>query len=156
MMRRTAEVLVLFVLLAITVLYCVRPWRAYFFTGLADHWDPRLMGEWMAWNAHNILQGHIFRPDYNANFFYPHAYTLAFSELLWPPSFIYAAVYAVSNNLFLSFNATMLFFWALSGLTMYALLRELRLTRSVSYLGSFIFCLMPYRMAYYVDRKSVV
>jgi len=148
--------LALFVLLAMTVLYCVRPWRAYFYTGLADHWDPRLMGEWMAWNAHHILQGHIFRPDYNANFFYPHAYTLAFSELLWPQSFIYAAVYAFSGNLFLSFNATMLFFWALSGLTLYALLRELQLTRGVSYLGSFIFCLIPYRMAYYVEFNMVL
>jgi len=143
--------LLLFLLLAVAILYCVRPWRFYFFSGLADHWDPKLMGEWMAWNAHNILHGHILRPDYNANFLYPHEYTLAFSELLWPPSFIYAAVYAFSGNIFLSFNATMLFFWALSGLIMYALLREMGMCRAVSYLGSFIFCLIPYRMRYYVE-----
>lgn len=154
--RRTVEVLLLFVLLAVAILYCVRPWRAYFFTGLADHWDPRLMGQWMAWNAHNILHGHILRPDYHANFFYPHAYTLAFSELLWPESFVYAAVYAFSKNLFLSFNATMLFFWALSGLAMYALLRELGVCRAVSYLGAFIFCLIPYRMRYYVEFNMVL
>lgn len=156
LIRRTVEMLLLFVLLAVVILYCVRPWRAYFFTGLADHWDPRLMGQWMAWNAHNILRGHILRPDYHANFLYPHAYTLAFSELLWPESFVYAALYAVSKNLFLGFNASMLFFWALSGLTMYALLRELDVCRAVSYLGAFVFCLLPYRMRYYVEFNMVL
>jgi len=150
------ELLILFLLLTITVLYSVPPWRAYFFTGLADHWDPRLMGEWMAWNAHNILQGHILLPNYNANFFYPHSYTLAFSELLWPESFLYAAIYHFSHNLFLSFNATMLFFWALSGPVIYQLLREFSLSRAVCFLGAFIFCLMPYRMRYFVEFNMVL
>jgi len=154
--HRAVELFALFICLAIVILYSVPPWRAYFFTGLADHWDPRLMGEWMAWNAHNILQGHFLLPNYNANFFYPHAYTLAFGELLWPQSFIYAAFYALSHNLFLSFNATMLIFWAISGPAMYLLLRELGLTRGVCYLGAFIFCLMPYRMRYYVEFNMVL
>ena len=154
--HQTAELFVLFSFLAIIILYSIPPWKSYFFTGLADHWDPRLMGEWMAWNAHNILHGHILLPNYDANFFYPHAYTLAFSELLWPQSFVYAAFYGLSHNLFLSFNATMLFFWAISGPTMYILLRELDLSRAVSYLGAFIFCLMPYRMPYYVEFNMVL
>lgn len=153
---RTGELFALFLLLAIIILYCVRPWRHYFFTGLADHWDPRLMGEWMAWNAHNILHGHILLPNYNANFFYPHAYTLAFSELLWPQSFVYAIFYGLSHNLFFSFNATMLFFWAVSGPIMFILLRELDQSRAVSYLGAFVFCLMPYRMPYYVEFNMVL
>ncbi len=155
-LHRAGEFLALFLCLTIVILYSVPPWRAYFFTGLADHWDPRLMGEWMAWNAHNILQGHVFLPDFNSNFYYPHSYTLAFSELLWPESFIYAAIYFFSHNLFLSFNATMLFFWALSGPVMYLLLRELDLSRCVSYLGAFTFCLMPYRMRYYVEFNMVL
>ena len=155
-LHQTGEFFTLFFFFVIIILYCVPPWRAYFFTGLADHWDPRLMGEWMAWNAHNILHGHILLPNYNANFFYPHAYSLAFSELLWPESFVYAVFYAISHNLFLSFNATMLLFWAISGPAMYLLLRELDLSRSVSYLGAFIFCLMPYRMRYYVEFNMVL
>jgi len=153
---RPGEILLLFLLLSVTILYSVPPWRSFFLTGLADHWDPRLMGEWMAWNAHNILNGHIFLPDFNANFFYPHDYTLAFGELLWPESFLYALVYGLSRNLFLSFNLTMLFFWALSGITMYCLLRELRATRAVSYFGAFVFCLIPYRWQYYVEFNMVL
>ncbi len=148
---RLVEAVVLFGVLAGVILYCVRPWSAYFTSGLAWHWDTKLMGEWMAWNANNILQGHFLVPDFNANFFYPHAYTLAFSELLWPQSYVYAAIYAFSKNLFLSFNATLLVFWALSGVLMFVLLRELRLSRVVCYLGAVVYCLLPYRMHYYEE-----
>ncbi len=148
---RLLELTALFAALAGVILYCVRPWYAYFTSGLAWHWDTKLMGEWMAWNAHNILQGRFLIPDFNANFFYPHAYTLAFSELLWPQSYVYAVIYAFSKNLFLSFNATMLVFWALSGVLMFALLREFRLSRAVGYLGAVVYCLLPYRMHYYEE-----
>lgn len=146
-----AESSILFMLLAILVLLALDPWRYYFFTGLADHWDPALMGQWLAWNAHNILHGKFILPDYNANFFYPHSYTLAFSEPLWPQSFVYALVYGLSRNPFLSFNATLLFFWALSGITMFALLRELGMARAASYFGALAYCLLPHRLAYYVE-----
>jgi hypothetical protein len=148
--------LVLFGILAIAILYSVKSWRLFFFIGLAEHWDPQLMGEWMAWNAHNILHGHFLLPNYHANFFYPHSYTLAFSELLWPESFLYALFYALTGNLFFSFNATMLFFWALSGIAFFALLRMLDISPLVSALGSFIYCLMPYRMPYYVEFNMVL
>ena len=114
------------------------------------------MGQWMAWNAHNILQGNFLFPDYHANFFYPHSYTLAFSEMLWPESFLYALFYACTDNLFFSFNATMLFFWALSGVLLFVLLRSLNISFWVSALGGLIYCLMPYRMPYYVEFNMVL
>lgn len=156
MRNRAFEYLLLLVVLAITILFAIKPWRVHFFDGLAKHWDTRLMGEWMAWNAHNILNGRFWAPDYHANFFYPHSYTLAFSELLWPQSFLYALLYRFSGNLFFSFNGVMLFFWALSGVVMFALLRTFNISRPTSYLGSFIYCLMPYRLAYYVEFNMVL
>ncbi len=147
----SGEYLALFVALAGVVLLSVRPWHSFFFTGLGEHWDTQLMGQWMAWNAHNILNGHILRPDFNANFFYPHSLTLAFGEMLWPESFMYAALYGPTHNPFFAFNGTMLFFWALAGVTMYAFLRELRISRAVGYVGSFIYCLMPLFMMYYIE-----
>jgi len=154
--NQAVEGSLLLIVLAISILYVLEPWRTYFFTGLAEHWDPKLMGEWMAWNAHNILNGHFWAPDYHANFFYPHSYTLAFGELLWPQSFLYALLYVFSGNLFFSFNGTMLFFWALSGVVMFALLRSFNISRATSYLGSLIYCLMPYRLAYYVEFNMVL
>jgi len=154
--NKAVEYFFLLIVLAITILLVIKPWRAHFFTGLAEHWDPKLMGEWMAWNAHHILNGHFWVPDYHANFFYPHSYTLAMGELLWPQSFFYALLYVFSGNLFFSFNGTMLFFWALSGVVMFALLRAFDVSRVTSYLGSFVYCLMPYRLAYYVEFNMVL
>ena len=150
------EAFVLFCALALAILYSVKSWWRFFFIGLAEHWDPKLMGEWMAWNAHNILNGHFLLPNYHANFFYPHSYTLAFSELLWPESFLYALFYTLTGNLFFSFNATMLSFWAFSGIALFALLRMLDISPLVSALGSLIYCLMPYRMPYYVEFNMVL
>ncbi len=147
---------ILFSALALAVLFSVRPWKAYFFTGLGEHWDPKVMGHWMAWNAQHILQGSILFPHYNADYFYPHLYTLAFGEMLWPESFLYAALWAVSHNRFLAFNGTMLFFWALAGVSMYALLRELKIGRAAGYLGSFIYCLMPFMMAFYIEFNMIL
>ncbi len=150
------QITVLFALFALVILYGVESWRHYFFTGLARHWDPKLMGEWMAWNAHNILHGHFLTPNYHANFFYPHSYTLAFSELLWPESFFYALCYFLTANPFFSFNATMLFFWALSGVLLFLLLLSMDISIAVSALGGLIYCLMPYRMPYYVEFNMVL
>jgi hypothetical protein len=154
--RYILEVLLLFCFLSLCILFTVKSWRLFFFSGMAEHWDPKIMGEWMAWNAHNILRGHFFLPNYHANFFYPHSYTLAFSELLWPESFVYALFYFLTSNLFFSFNATMLAFWALSGITLFALLRTLEISRIVSVFGSCVYCLMPYRMPYYVEFNMVL
>ena len=145
------EKLSLWAVLAITVLYSIPPWRSYFFDGLGKHWDTKVMGYWMAWNAHNILHGNILVPRFDANFFYPHLHTLAFGEMLWPESFVYAAFWAPSHNLFLAFNGTMLFFWSLAGLCMYQLLREYNIDRAVAGLAGFIYCLTPFMMAFYIE-----
>ncbi len=147
---------VLFGALAAAVLLSVRPWKAYFFTGLGEHWDPKVMGHWMAWNAQHILKGSILFPHYNADYFYPHMYTLAFGEMLWPESFVYAALWAFSHNRFLAFNGTMLVFWALAGVSMYGLLREFRIGRAAACLGGFIYCLMPFMMAFYIEFNMIL
>ncbi len=154
--RPFLELLILSCLLALAILYGVKSWSSYFFTGLAYHWDPKIMGEWMAWNAHNILHGHFLVPNYNVNFFYPHSYALAFSEMLWPESFIYAIFYALTGNPFFSFNSTMLFFWTLSGTLMFIFLKSLDISALVSAFGSFVYCLMPFRMPYYVEFNMVL
>lgn len=135
----------------VAVMLSIPPWIDYFTTGLGEHWDTRLMGQWLAWNAHSITQGNYLLPDFNANFFYPHAYSLAFSEALWPQSFVYLAVKTLGGNHFVSFNTTMLVFWVLSGFSMYALLRHFKVSVLLSFFGGLIFCLMPYRLAYYIE-----
>jgi len=149
---RTIERTLLFAIFTTVPLLAIKPWIHFFSVGLAEHWDSKLMGQWMAWNASNILDGQWLLPNFHANFFYPHSYALAFSELLWPQSFIYAAIYHFSGgNPFLSFNGTMLVFWGISGLAMFAFLRELSFCKAVSFLGGIFYCLIPYHLAYHIE-----
>jgi len=153
--RRVLEYLALLCVLAVIILLVVHPWAKFFGNGLPAHWDPPSHASHLSWNAHNILQGHLLRPHYHENFFYPHAYTLAFDEPMWPPSFFAALIYGLTGDPLIVWNATALFIWALSGVTMYAFLRELPVSRGVGYLGAAIFCLMPYRLAYYVEFNMI-
>ncbi len=155
-LRRSIESTLLFLVLLLAILFAVKPWSAYFLSGFAEHFDPKIMGEWMAWNADHILNGQFMTPDYNANFFYPHSYSLAFGEMLWPQSFVYAIPYALFNNIFLNFNGTMLIFWALAGVAMYVLLREMSMNRAISYLGSFIYTLLPYNLGHYHEFNMML
>jgi len=147
----TIELVVLCAMFTVFILLSIPNWTDFFSSGLGVHWDTRLMGQWMAWNAHNILDGNFWRPDFNANFFYPHSYSLGFSEPLWPQSFVYAIFYGTTSNPYLSFNGTMLVFWVISGFTMLGLLRELGFNRGISIFGALVFCLIPYRLGYYIE-----
>ncbi len=154
--RDALEYLALFLVLAVTILLVIHPWARHFADGLPAHWDPPTDAARLSWNAEHILHGSVGRPVYHSNHFYPHAYTLAFAEPMWPPSFFAAIIYALSGNPMLTWNATALFVWALSGVTMYAFLRELPVSRGVAYLGAAVFCLMPYRLAYYVELNMIL
>jgi hypothetical protein len=154
--RDALEYLALLVALAIVIVVVIHPWLAYFVNGLPSHWDPPTDAAHICWNAHSILHGSVLRPDYDSNHFYPHAYTMAFSEPMWPPSFFSAIIYGLTRNPMLTWNATALFVWALSGVTMYAFLRELPVSRGVGYVGAALFCLIPYRLAYYVELNMIL
>jgi hypothetical protein len=151
LMKRILKKFALLTLFAASILLSIPPWREYFFDGLGKHWDTKVMGYWMSWNAHNILQGNVLVPNFDANFFYPHLQTLAFGEMLWPESFIYAILWGPTHNLFFAFNGTMLIFWSLAGLCMYMLLREFNVCKTASLLAGFIYCLTPLMMAYYIE-----
>lgn len=150
-MACAVEMLLACLLFTGVILLSIPDWTSFFSSGFGVHWDTKLMGQWMAWNAQNILDGRFLLPDFNANFFYPHAYALGFSEALWPQSFVYALFYGTTSNPYLSFNGTMLVFWVISGLTMLGLLRELGFNRGISLFGAVVFCLIPYRLGYYIE-----
>jgi hypothetical protein len=153
--RHLLEYLIIFIVLAVMILLVVHPWIRHFTTGFPEHFDPPNHTMHLCWNAESILRGHVWAPDYNCNFFYPHAYTFAFDEPVWFPSLFAAIVYGLSRDPVLVWNATALFVWALSGVTMYAFLRELPVSRGAAYFGAAAFCLIPYRLAYYVELNMI-
>ncbi len=137
--------------LSILILLAVWPWPLYFFHGFARHWDPPLHIWKLSWNIKHILSGKILLPAFNANSFYPHAYTLCFHDLYWIPSWFASIVYKIYPNKIFTYNTTFLAMWVFSGLCMYLLLRELNLSKTASFFGAAAFCLAPYRTSYYME-----
>lgn len=140
-------------LLAASVLISVVtwPWAAHLGSAVSTHWDVGLHAWKLNWNAQHILDGQFLLPAYHANFYYPQAYTLALDDLFWIPSYFAALVLGLSHNPILTYNLTFLFFWALSSVFMYLLLRELDLGRAAAVLGALAFCLLPYMASYYIE-----
>jgi len=132
------------------------PWAAHLGSAVSTHWDVGLHAWKLNWNARHILDGGVLLPGYHANFFYPQAYTLALDDLFWAPSYFAAPVLGLSANPILTYNLTFLFFWALNGLAMFLLLRELGLGRQAAWLGGLAFGLSPYLVSYYLEFNGIL
>ena len=67
------------------------------------------------------------------------------------PSLVGAALYGATGNGLLLYNALSLFFWALSGICLYAFLKEFGWHELACVFGATAFCLLPYRTSYYLE-----
>ncbi len=138
-------------LAALLILVATWPWGAGLGSVLNTHWDTGLHAWKLNWNARHILDGGFLLPDYHGNFYYPQADTLALDDLFWLPSYFTALVLGLGGNPILAFNLTFLAMWSLSGAFTFLLLRELDLSPLASLLGGLAFCLLPYRVSYYLE-----
>ncbi len=148
--RTVQPLLLLFFYCAVTLL-SLWPWPLYFTTGFPDHFDPPFHAWKLQVEADKLLQKHQLLPDPDTNIYYPYANELYFDALLWPQGVVAAMLKAVGCGPILVYNLVMLFFWGLSGLFMYLLLRELALSRFAAFFGGLAMCLIPYRISYYVE-----
>lgn len=110
--------------------------------GVRDGGDP-LFNSWvLAWNAHTFKQGEFF-DLFDANIFYPHRRTLAYSEHLFPQSLLAAPVLWASSNPILAHNIIFLLSFFTSGLGMYALAFRLTRATAPSILAGVVFAFCP-------------
>ena len=150
-LARTGEsFLLLFLYCAITVL-SLWPWPRYFTTGFPDHFDPPFHAWKLQVEADKLLRKHELLPDPGTNIYYPYANELYFDALLWPQGMVAAGLKAIGCGPILVYNLVLLFFWGLSGLFLYLVLRELALSRPAAFFGGLAMCLIPYRISYYVE-----
>ena len=90
------------------------------------------------------------RALFDANIFYPHGLSLAFSEpMLVPASPPSRPVYAVSRNPILAYNVTVVLFQALAGWAGYYAARQLTGSAAAGWIGGIAFALSPIRTGYY-------
>ena len=108
----------------------------------ADLGDPVLNAWILAWDA-----THLGRGVWNANIFHPHPHTLAYSEHLLPQAIQILPLYAVTKNPILCYNVLFLSTFALSGLGMFLLARELTGSRTAAFIAGLAYALAPYRFS---------
>jgi hypothetical protein len=87
---------------------------------------------------------------FDANIFYPHGLTLAYSEpMLLPALVTFAPAYALSGNPILAYNVTVVLFQALAGWAGYYAALRLTGSRPAGWVAGIVFALSPFRTGYY-------
>jgi hypothetical protein len=136
-----------------------------------------LLNMWiLGWGAEKVpalLSGRIALADYwNANIFHPEPLALSFSEHLFGEVLQILPVYWITGNLILCYNLLFVSSFALSGLGMFLLVRDLlsgtpppghehgeRLGRSSVHLAAFVaglvFAFIPFRIAQVAHIQSL-
>ena len=115
-----------------------------------DFGDPVLNIWIIAWDCEQllaILGGEFSRiaTFFDANIFHPAPLTLAYSEHLIPQALQALPVYAISRNPILAYNLVFVSTFALSGLGMFLLVRELTGNRIAAFVAGLLFAFAPYR-----------
>ena len=114
-------------------------------TAVIDFGDPLLNSWILAWNAHALLTDplHLF----HANIFYPHRWTLAYSELLIVPSLLGLPITLVSGNPILTHNLLLLTSYPLAAFAVYLLVVFLTGDRRAGLVSGVIFAFAAFRLS---------
>src|SRR5262245_16677354 len=103
---------------------------------------------WTAGQALSAVHGNAgaLASFWNGNIFYPEPLTLTYSEHLTGQMLQILPVYAVTGNVILSYNLLFIASFALSGLAMYLLVRDLTGQPPAAFLAGLAFAYAPYRL----------
>ena len=104
----------------------------------------------MAWDAGALAAmatgGMSFGDLWNANIFHPSPLSLTFSEHLIPQAVQGLPIYLATGNIVLAYNFVFLATFALSGLGMFLLTRELTGSPRVAFVAGLFYAFVPYRL----------
>src|SRR3981189_3351580 len=104
--------------------------------------DPLFTSWVLSWDA-----THLGRGWWSANIFAPHPLGLAISGLFLPQALQALPIYAATRNPILCYNLLFLSTFALSGLGMFLLGRELTGSAAAGVVAGLAFSFAPYRLA---------
>ena len=113
-------------------------------TAVIDFGDPLLNSWILAWNAHALLTDPLRLFD--ANIFYPHRWTLAYSELLIVPSLLGLPITLIWGNPILTHNLLLFTSYALSAFAVYLLVVSLTGDRRAGLVSGVIFAFASFRI----------
>ena len=144
-------VLILFALLTLLMTY---PTVLKMGSSVRDLGDP-LFSSWvMAWNVKEIT--HLdFLSYFNANIFFPHKRTLAYSEFLLPQSLAALPALIVSKNPIFAYNFVLLLSFLTSGFGAYLLARYLTSSTFGGILAGIIYAFSPF-MFHHLGHMHII
>jgi hypothetical protein len=149
--KRRLLVIGLFAALTLVLTY---PLALHLGTSLRDPGDP-LLNTWiLSWHIHKIT--HLdFRGYFDANIFYPHKRTLAYSEHLFPQALAALPIWEISKNPVLAHNFVFLLAFLTSALGMYALARHLVKNDFAAVVAGTIYAFSPFMFAHLSQLQVV-
>jgi hypothetical protein len=116
-----------------------------------DTADPLLSTWRLAWIAHQLPRDPLHL--YDTNIFYPERATLAYSDAMLVPALMGAPlIWSGVHQLYAS-NLLLLSGFALSGVTMFLLMRHLTGRTDAALVAGFIFAFLPYRFMHYAHLE---
>jgi hypothetical protein len=137
-------------LIALTLLL-TWPQGLYLGSKVADHGDPFLSMWRLEWLAH-VLRGDA-ASLFDANIFYPHARTLAYSDATLLQGALAAPWLLANVNPVLVYNIALLAGIATSGIGMFILVRHLTGNPDAALVAAAIFTLVPYRIEHFMHLE---
>lgn len=117
----------------------------------SDLGDPAFNSWVLAWDAGQMLKaigGDVgaLAQYWNGNIFHPEPLTLAYSEHLTAQALQILPIYAATGNILIAYNVLFISTFALSGLAVYLLVRDLTSRPLAAVLAGLAFAYAPYRM----------
>ncbi|MFA6525152.1 MAG: hypothetical protein WCT33_02655 [Patescibacteria group bacterium] len=137
-------IITLFVILTVVMTY---PWINHMNSWVHDGADSYFIAWNLAWDVNSFQNniGNIF----NANIFYPHENTLAYSEHLVGTALLVWPILALTHNPILAYNIVTFIFFALGAYCMYLFMFKLTRNLPVSIISAIIFGFNPYRVIHF-------
>lgn len=120
-------------------------------TALSSSPDSLLNAWALGWSFHILPRDPLSLFD--ANVFFPRPDTLAYSEHLFGITLLVFPVFAVTGNVPLAYNVAVLSSFALSGIGMYLLVREITGSRWAALVSGTIFLSAPYRFGHLLQLQ---
>ena len=119
-----------------------------------------LLNMWiMAWDSEAILamgRGAMrFADLWNGNIFHPTPLTLTLSEHLVPEALQGLPAYLATGNVVLAYNLTFLATFALSGLGMFLLVREITGCARSAFVAGLFYAFLPYRLGQFPHIQTI-
>src|SRR5205809_1567952 len=116
--------------------------------------DPIILTTVLAWDADRMLHG--LRGLWDAPFFFPHHWTLAYSEHMLGVAILTAPIEWLVGNAVLTYNVAYIGSYVLAGFGMFLLTRALWGRPDAAMLAGLAFALTPYRLAQTTHLKVMM